>query len=275
PVLYLRLREAAREDRTKIVELTPHPTGLSDYAEVTLVYRPGEAATVIRSLLERPDRDPRLAQAAEVIGDGEGLVVILGRPSAAESAESIVDAAGVLAGAFPGAKFLSGLRRGNVHGALDMGMAPGILPGRVTLEEGHAWFLDCWGSLPEERGLDARGIFEAADNHRVQALVLVGADPLWDFPDRALARRGLDGMGFIVAVDCFLTDSNRQADVILPAATFGERAGTTTNMEGRVTRLGEKVTAPGTARPDWMIAAELALRMGHDLGFDSLDAIAD
>jgi predicted molibdopterin-dependent oxidoreductase YjgC len=45
-------------------------------------------------------------------------------------------------------------------------------------------------------------------------------------------------------------------------------------MEGRVTRLGQKVTAPGTARPDWMIAADLATRLGADLGFESLDDIA-
>jgi NADH-quinone oxidoreductase subunit G len=279
PVLYLRLREAARERNLQIVEITPQPTGLSDYAAVSLVYRPGEAATVARSLVAQPERDERLGRAADVLGaaaDGGGdIVVVLGRPSVAESAESIVEAAGVLAGAFPGARFLTALRRGNVHGALDMGMAPGVLPGRVSLDEAHAWYLDAWGSLPESAGLDARGILGAAANHEVQGLVLVGADPLWDFPDRGLARQGIEGVGFTVAVDCFLTESNRLADVVLPAASFGERPGTTTNMEGRVSRLDQKVTAPGTARPDWMIVSELALRLGHDLGFDSLDAVLD
>ena len=74
-------------------------------------------------------------------------------------------------------------------------------------------------------------------------------------------------------VDLFVTDSVRQADVVFPAAGFGERPATTTNLEGRITRLGQKVTPPGTARPDWMIAVDLAARLGDDLGFESLDDI--
>jgi predicted molibdopterin-dependent oxidoreductase YjgC len=76
-----------------------------------------------------------------------------------------------------------------------------------------------------------------------------------------------------VAVDLFATDSVKHADVVLPAAGFAEKSGTTTNIEGRISRLGQKVTPPGTARPDWMIAVELATRLGDDLGFESLDDI--
>src|SRR5581483_3630147 len=161
----------------------------------------------------------------------------------------------------------------NVLGALDMGMAPGVLPGRVSLDAGRQWFSDAWSRLPEERGLDATGILSAAAEGRVQALVLLGADPLSDFPDRALARRALGGAGFVVAVDLFLTESARQADVVLAAAGPGEKSGTTTNIEGRVSVVNQKVTAPGTARPDWILAAELSSRLGHDLGFDSLGGL--
>jgi len=121
--------------------------------------------------------------------------------------------------------------------------------------------------------LDATGILSAAAEGRIQALILLGADPLADFPDRALARRALAGAGYVVAVDLFLTESARQADVVLAAAGPGEKSGTTTNIEGRVTVLNQKVTAPGTARPDWILAAELAARLGHDLGFDSLGSV--
>ena len=62
---------------------------------------------------------------------------------------------------------------------------------------------------------------------------------------------------------CSPTTSARQADVVLPAAGFAERPGTTTNIEGRVTRLGQKVTPPGSAWPDWMIAVELAAPAGR------------
>ena len=105
--------------------------------------------------------------------------------------------------------------------------------------------------------------------------MLLGADPLADFPDRVLARRALGAAGFVIAVDLFVTDSVRHADVAFPAAGFAERPGTATNLEGRITRLGQKVTPPGTARPDWMIAVDLATRLGDDLGFESPDDIWD
>ncbi len=197
---------------------------------------------------------------------------MLGRPSVAESAQSIVDAAGILS-TLPGVRFLSALRRGNVHGALDAGLAPGILPGRVSLDDGREWFAEGWGQAPEQRGLDTTGILRAAVDGELQALVLLGADPLGDFPDRALAKAALERVPFVVAVDTFLNESNRLADVVLPAATFAERPGTTTNLEGRISRLGQKITAPQVAWPDWMIAVELADRLGSDLGFISLEEI--
>ena len=123
-----------------------------------------------------------------------------------------------------------------------VGLAPGVLPGRVSLDEGRQWFSDAWGRLPEETGLDAAGILTAAAEGKIQALVLLGADPLSDFPDRALARRALAGAGFVVAVDLFLTESARQADVVLAAAGPGEKSGTTTNIEGRVSVVNQKVT---------------------------------
>jgi NADH-quinone oxidoreductase subunit G len=278
PVLYLRLREAAVERGACLVELTPQATGLTRYAALSLGYRPGEVGALARSLTAD---GPVVAaggigaadiqRARELVTAGD-VVVVLGRPSVAESAESVADAVGALA-AIPGVKFLSALRRGNVHGALDMGLAPGMLPGRVTFADGRQWFADGWGSLPEDTGMDATGILSAAAEGRIQALVLLGADPMTDFPDRSLARRALAGAGFVVAVDCFLTDSSRQADVVLAAATWGEKDGTTTNLEGRVSRLGHKVTSPGTAHAEWMMAVELAWRLGGDLGFDSLDGV--
>ncbi|HEV2758368.1 MAG TPA: molybdopterin-dependent oxidoreductase, partial [Acidimicrobiales bacterium] len=284
PVFYLRLREAVVDKGLKLIELTPQATGLSRHAEVRLQYRPGEAAAVARALAATrvPDEGAGgvsaadIGAAAEVLGSAESVVVVLGRASLAETAESIADAAGVLANALPDATFLSALRRGNVHGALDMGLAPGILPGRVSLDDGRDWFAEAWGDVPGTRGMDAAAVLAAAAQNTVQALVLVGADPATDFPDRALATQALAGVGFTVVVALFGAGRGPapHADVVLPASGYGERTGTTTNMEGRVTRLGQKVTAPGTSRPDWMIAADLALRLGADLGFESLDDIA-
>jgi NADH-quinone oxidoreductase subunit G len=282
PVLYLRLREAAVERGTVLVELSPQRTGLSRHAQATLLYRPGEAAALAAALVGGNGdiawatgvATADIAAARRLLEGHDDVVVVIGRPSLAESQESIAEAAAVLAARLPNARFLPALRRGNVHGALDMGLAPGVLPGRVTFDDARAWFTDAWGAvLPGEPGLDAHGILRAAADGHIHALVLLGVDPLVDFPDRVLARLALGAAGTVIAVDLFATDSVQLADVVLPAAAFAERPGTTTNLEGRISRLGQKVTAPGTARPDWMIAVELAARLGVDLGFDSPDAI--
>ena len=131
---------------------------------------------------------------------------------------SVADAVGVLVDAFPRLRVLPALRRGNVHGALDMGLAPGVLPGRVSAESGRDWFGQEWGALPGDPGLDAAAILNAAAEGRVHGLVLLGADLLTDFPDRALARRALTGAGFVVALDTFLSATAREADVVLPVA---------------------------------------------------------
>ncbi|MBV9662482.1 MAG: molybdopterin-dependent oxidoreductase, partial [Actinobacteria bacterium] len=103
-----------------------------------------------------------------------------------------------------------------------------------------------------------------------------GADPLHDHPDHGLAKRALAGAGFVLAVDTFLNDSVREyADVVLPAATYAERGGTTTNLEGRISRLSQKIVPPGVAWPDWMIAVELAARVGGELPYESTDQIWD
>ncbi|MGH8994153.1 MAG: molybdopterin oxidoreductase family protein, partial [Acidimicrobiia bacterium] len=202
------------------------------------------------------------------------VVVILGRPNLAEPAAPTVAVAAALAG-LPGVRFLSALRRGNVHGALDLGLAPGLLPGRVALDGGRAWFETAWGGVPAEVGLDTAGILRAAAEGRIGALVLLGADPLSDFPDSDLARRALEKVPFIVAVDAFPTSSTELAHVVLPVAIFGEKRGTHTNLEGRILRLARKVTPPGTVMEDWRIAVELALRFDADFDLEAVDEVTD
>ena len=205
--------------------------------------------------------------------DGD-IVVIAGRGNLAESPDATVAAISALAG-IDGTRFLVALHRGNVRGALDLGLAPGFLPGRVTLEDGRDWFEDAWGSVPSEPGLDGLGILRAAADGRIGALVLLGADPHGDCPDRALAAAGLTGARFVVAVDTFLTDSSRRADVFLPVTTWGEQDGTVTNLEGRVQRVARKVSPDGTAMPDWRIATELALRLREDFDLATPEEVQD
>ncbi len=277
PILYLRLRDAVVNHGLNVIEISASQTSMTRYAAVSLRYRPGEAAVLVQELFEHAgdvDVQADLGRARALL-EANNVVCVLGRPSVAERADSVVQAALRLRSRVPGMRFLSALRRANIHGALDMGLSPGMLPGRVSLEEGREAFTEAWGQLPGSVGLDTAGVLRAAAEGRIQALILVGADPLADFPDRDLARRGVAGAGFVLAVDCFATDSVRQADVVLPAVSYAEKAGTTTNIEGRVSRLHQKVTAPGTTRPDWMIACDLAERLGGDLGFETAEAIWD
>jgi NADH-quinone oxidoreductase subunit G len=301
PVLFLRLREAVLGE-TSLIEIAPALTALTALATATLPIRPGDAPLVARALVgdeaavaalaAHPQGSPlaggALDEARSALAahpGGEGVVIVVGRPSYAESGDVVAEAVRVLAGALPQATFLPALRRGNVFGALDMGLAPGLLPGRVSLESGREWFTGAWGSVPAATGLDTAGILasmagEAGTGqhapHPVTALVLLGADPLSDFPDRALARAALSAGHFVVAVTGHPSESvDAHADVVLPCAVAHERPGTTTNIEGRVSRLGHKLTAPGFAWPDWMIAAELAAALGADLGVSSANDLAD
>ncbi len=276
PVLFLRLKHAVVEDGARIIEVTPAATGLTPYAAASLRPRPGELAAVVAALLGDLPADGAGGVSAEDLAAAHGLlqdvdapVVVVGRANLAESPATVVDAAGVVHAARPAATFLPVLRRANVRGALAAGLTPGRLPGGVELEAGRAAWSEVWPALPEAPGLDADGILDAAANGRIDTLVLLGADPLRDHADTALARRALAGARTIIALDQFRSPSVDQADVVLPVAGFAEVDGTTTNLEGRVSVLHAAVTPPGTARADWLVAAELSHRLGVDLGVES------
>jgi NADH-quinone oxidoreductase subunit G len=288
PILFLRLRAGVVDGDLSLVELSSHATSLTPYAASSLRYVPGGATALVRAITDgstpADGLDPdALAEARRAAAAGK-VVVVIGRPSLAEDGRLVAEAAQTLAAALPGATFLPALRRGNVMGALDMGLAPGLLPGRVTLETGGSWFAEAWGSVPADIGRDttamlasAAGDADEADEAgaRVRALVVLGAEPLVDFPDAELARRGLDGAEFVVSVASTPGPLTDRADVVLPAAESHERPGTTTNIEGRVSRLGQKLVQPGQSWPDWMIAAELAVHLDADLHLDSVTDVWD
>ncbi len=194
PVLYLRLRGAVEAGTLTLIEAGPLATSLTPLAKRSERVRPGELPAAVTGLLDD-------------LGDGP-LVVAVGRASLADSVDPLAEAIGVVRGRRPDATFLPLLRRGNVRGAIDAGLTPG------------------------EGGLDCRGVLELAAAGGVGALVLLGADPLNDVPDRDLVRRAMDRIGFVVSIDTLPSDSTLRADVVLPAAAYAERSGTTTNLEG-------------------------------------------
>ncbi len=280
PVLFLRLRHAVVNDKVTVIELASRRSSVSELAATTLLHRPGAEAELVAALLAgSTDREvggiepEAVAAAAALLARGP-VTVVLGRANVADSGAGIVAAAAAIHAAHPEVRFLSALRRGNVHGALDMGLAPGLLPGRVDLDDAAQWYRDGgWANVPTARGLDATGILQAAAAGKIDVLVLLGADPLSNFPDAALATKAIAGARTVIAIEQFLTAAAEQADVVLAAAGYAEVDGTTTNLEGRVSTVARKITPPGTARSDWMIAAELARLLGHDLGLTSVEEI--
>jgi anaerobic selenocysteine-containing dehydrogenase len=119
------------------------------------------------------------------------------------------------------------------------------------------------------------GILQGLSDGSVRAVVLLGADPIGDFPDLGLATGGLQAAEFVLAVDTLNSHSLQHAHLVLPAAMHHEKPGTTTNIEGRVLRVGQKLTPPVLCWPDWMIAVELAARLGADLGVGSAEELWD
>jgi NADH-quinone oxidoreductase subunit G len=281
PVLYLRVRRAAVDLGIPVIEIAPRASGLTRYASAVLRHAPGEAGTIARQFARAiagdgtASGDGQIERATAALDGRDGdVIVVLGRQSLAEPAHAVVEAAAALS-QVPDSRFLSALRRANVHGALHLGLTPGFLPGRVTLAAAHAAFADAWGTVPAARGLATADALAAVVDGDIDTLVLLGADLLADFPDRALARAALEKVRFVVAVGAFTGDAADRADVFLPASVWGEKVGTTTNIEGRVMRLARLVTPEGTTMPDWRIATELALRFGVDFGFDTVEDVQD
>ena len=265
-ILHLRLHVAANKGQTRVIEIGPTVTGAETYAQRSIRCLPGEAAKTLLALLESDD--PLASQLLE-----GSVVTVLGRASLAESATPALEVAAVIRDRLPHATFLPALPRGNVRGALDMGLAPGVLPGRTSLDRPTESLLIQWQTLPDKAGLDTTGMLQAAASGQLDTLILLGADPLRDFPDRNLAAEAFQRVKTIIAIDNFITDSVAQADIVMPSTAYGEQDGTTTNIEGRISRLSQKITSPGSTRDDWMIASELAWRLGGDLGVGSREEI--
>ena len=267
PILYLRVRRSAQELGATLITVNPTATGLADRAAHTITYRPGEGQDLLARLAAGSGD---LAAARAALEEGP-VVAIVGRAGLNED-PSLAEAVAAFALTLPDASVLPVVRRANTYGALDMGVAPDLLPGRVAAGDAtHAGWAD---TAAVGVGLDTAGILRAAVDGEVKAIILVGSDPVRDVPDGALAAEALEACDLVVAVDCFLTDSSSRADVVLPALGFGEKEGTVTNLEGRVMKVNRVVPGPGQARADWSILDDLSTRMGKPLGFASAEDIS-
>ncbi len=155
----------------------------------------------------------------------------------------------------------------NVQGGGDMGALPNKLPGFQDVEDDtiRARFEAAWGSpIPARAGKHISLMHEAMDEGILRCLFVIGENPVQSEADSVAVRRRLEGLDFLVVQDIFLTATAELADVVLPAAGWGEVEGTVTSSERRVQRVRSAVEPPGEARDDITILGDLARAMGHD-----------
>jgi assimilatory nitrate reductase catalytic subunit len=122
-------------------------------------------------------------------------------------------------------------------------------------------------NMASRPGLKAVDMFEAALNGRVKALWVLGTNPADSMPRADRVRAALTTCPFVVVSDCWQSDTADFADVLLPAAGWGEKDGTVTNSERRISRQRGFRPPPGEARPDWWMLSEVARRLGWGAAF--------
>jgi assimilatory nitrate reductase catalytic subunit len=132
-----------------------------------------------------------------------------------------------------------------------------------------------WASptIADKPGLKAVDMFRAVEEGRIKALWIICTNPAVTMPDADRVARAIAACSFVVVSDIMAnTDTTRLADVLLPATGWGEKDGTVTNSERRISRQRALRSAPGQARDDWRILADVAGRMGWRDAFGWADA---
>ena len=155
----------------------------------------------------------------------------------------------------------------NAMGGREVGGLANTLAAHLDLEvAGHREAVRAFWRSPSvasRPGLNAVDLFEAMHAGRIKAVWIMATNPVVSLPDANRVREALQRCELVVLSDCVAdTDTAALADVLLPAATWGEKDGTVTNSERRISRQRRFLTPPGETRPDWWIVCEVARRMG-------------
>ena len=257
PIVFLRLRKAARKNRTRVVHLGQWTTTsvTKTFGELLACVPGGEAAAIDGIAKHAPDLDQALA--------GDGAVVLVGEraaeiPGLFSALHELAERTGVRIAWIP--------RRAGERGGLETGCVPTLLPGgrRVTDDAARVAVENTWGvPIPATPGRDASEILQAVSGRELGGLLVGGVDP-YDLPDPDLALRALDNAGFVVSLELRPSAVTERADVVLPIAPSVEKAGSYVNWEGR--RRDFDVTLEGTgALPDCRVLDTLAVEMDADL----------
>ena len=163
----------------------------------------------------------------------------------------------------PGAGPFSLTGQPNAMGGREVGGMANLLSAHRDLGNAthRAEVAALWGvpDVPAKPGKTAVEMFQAAADGEIKALWIACTNPAQSMPDQATVRRALERAEFVVVQEAFATAATcAYADLLLPATTWGEKTGTVTNSERRISRVRPAVSAPGETRHDWAIAVQFA-----------------
>ena len=164
----------------------------------------------------------------------------------------------------------------NVQGACDMGGLPNVFTGYqpVADEAANKKFSEAWGRpLSNKPGLTILDMFHAIEEGKIKALYVVGENPLVTDPDLRHVEAALKHLDVFIVQDIFLTQTAKNATIVLPGTSFAEKDGTFSNTERRVLLVRQAIPPVGESRPDWMITQDLSTRCGYPMHYDSPEAI--
>jgi NADH-quinone oxidoreductase subunit G len=259
PIVYLRLRRAARDRRMPVWHLGQFTTPAVRRTFGTLLrVLPGGEPEGLENL------DPPAREALSA----PGAVLLVGERAA--EVPGLYSAVARLATS-TGARIAWIPRRAGERGALEAGAAPTLLPGGrlVTDPVARAEVESAWGvTLPSRPGRDTAGIVAAAAAGQLGGLVIGGVDP-FDLPDPRLAEQALSRAKFVVSLEMRPSMVTKAADVVLPIASALEKTGSYLDWEGRRRELGSSLLSGAStsraALADCRVLDSLAVEMDFDL----------
>lgn len=160
----------------------------------------------------------------------------------------------------------------NAMGGREVGGLANMLAAHLDLDNAAHQSLvqEFWQSpyIANKAGLKAVDLFQAVESGKIKAIWIMATNPVVSLPDADQVKRALEQCEFVVVSDiCKDTDTTQYADVLLPALGWGEKDGTVTNSERRISRQSAFLDAPVEAKADWWAVAQVAKKMGFS-GFN-------
>lgn len=170
----------------------------------------------------------------------------------------------------PGAGPFSLTGQPNAMGGREVGGMATLLSAHRNLNNpaDRAEVARLWGvaTVPSEPGKTAVELFEAAAKGDIKAIWIAATNPAQSMPDQALVRKALTSAEFVVVQESYATTATTAyADLLLPATSWGEKDGTVTNSERRISRVQAALPPLGEARHDWAILTDLGKRLEQRL----------